>query len=973
MLLDRLNVEAFRGIRNSLEIPLDASITVLLAANGTAKTSVCDAVEWLLTGRVRRLQAGLVAAASLQNRYATDTPPRVQATANWAGVSREIERTESDSIHIPNVRGGIRKATTTAKLLEHLTPEYVGQTTRSRNVEEPRAEWLRTVRFFSPDGLALLLDDGEDAERVRGIAFAQLLGVGPVGRRIEGLKGVRAQIDSPRAAIANVLEKIASHEARLKAEQASVAGPYVTRVDALLREVATFCKLTLPETLVTRREVLLSLRDRIASLERALESERSAHAKVKSSLTEYGVARAGWKTWLEEQKPGLEKALLEAQRQRDDANRQLHQLTTGASELANRLGQLNIVLGQTQTTVATVRLDASSQDASGTFALAQTRADRDEAAKNAQKVHAQFELLKRFAGEFPGWQRAFLELDLLEKQRLELSQSIPSVDDQEGVERRLRETTLALAQLRQQISTSTDRWQRWGAEVKAQAPNWTTSSACPLCGHDHQSPEQLRAAIEDVLSRQPAADAEMAARLAQFESAKAELQTSAATIAERRRQLLALEQKIVLQKAACANFQVAAKECGFDESIFARADAPEAIANRLRIAEQTAGVAHRLAGQLDARAGDVLRWHNLLQGITEQLRAVLPSQSSTAESLPSDPTLQQRMQAVEALMAFAQARAQELRGQSDTANQSAEQMRAKLPAFDATIRQIHESLEPLAKSADDARKLVQGVEECWQAVSTAPLDSDSLLRVATLQQQRSDQLREQSGRLMQAEQNLGLAERAMRDETDRSEASKAIAALKNEHAALLRVDLLRTRLDSAIEQAEQDLNRLLSTQIRPLLRSISSLYLRTQGISFVDSIGVDDNPNSNALRWLGQLADAKPLSAVEMSQGQRQDLALSIFLARARRERGTFILDEPLAHLDDLNRVAFFDTLRAMIAETSTNAQPFRLVMTTASWSLVRHLRAKFFHVKQVNGNRAFRVLELVGDPRSGIDVRETG
>ena len=40
MLLDRLNVEAFRGIRNSLEIPLDASITVLLAANGTAKTSI---------------------------------------------------------------------------------------------------------------------------------------------------------------------------------------------------------------------------------------------------------------------------------------------------------------------------------------------------------------------------------------------------------------------------------------------------------------------------------------------------------------------------------------------------------------------------------------------------------------------------------------------------------------------------------------------------------------------------------------------------------------------------------------------------------------------------------------------------------------------------------------------------------------------------------------------------------------------
>ena len=167
------------------------------------------------------------------------------------------------------------------------------------------------------------------------------------------------------------------------------------------------------------------------------------------------------------------------------------------------------------------------------------------------------------------------------------------------------------------------------------------------------------------------------------------------------------------------------------------------------------------------------------------------------------------------------------------------------------------------------------------------------------------------------------------------------------------------------------MNRLLSTQIRPLLRSISSFYLRTQGNPFIDSIGVDDTPNRNVLRWLGQLVDAQALSAVELSQGQRQDLALSIFLARARRERGTFILDEPLAHLDDLNRVAFFDTLRAMVAETTIHPQPLRLVITTASWSLARHLRAKFSHLMEVNGRPTFRVLELAGDPRNGIDVRD--
>src|SRR5205823_988482 len=157
--------------------------TILLAANGTAKTSVCDAAEWLLTGRVRRIQPGLVSTAAIRSRYSGDVRALVHATATWGGSAREIERTESESLQISTDRGVPRKSTSTGKFLEQLTPEYVGQTSRSRNVEEPRAEWLRAVRFFSPDGLTLLLDDSEDAERVRNLAFAELLGVGPVGRR----------------------------------------------------------------------------------------------------------------------------------------------------------------------------------------------------------------------------------------------------------------------------------------------------------------------------------------------------------------------------------------------------------------------------------------------------------------------------------------------------------------------------------------------------------------------------------------------------------------------------------------------------------------------------------------------------------------------------------------------------------------------------------------------------------------------
>jgi hypothetical protein len=48
-----------------------------------------------------------------------------------------------------------------------------------------------------------------------------------------------------------------------------------------------------------------------------------------------------------------------------------------------------------------------------------------------------------------------------------------------------------------------------------------------------------------------------------------------------------------------------------------------------------------------------------------------------------------------------------------------------------------------------------------------------------------------------------------------------------------------------------------------------------------------------------------------------QDLAL--FLARARSLGGTFFLDEPASHLDDLNRVALLNIFRALAVERGTD------------------------------------------------------
>ncbi|TIP74878.1 MAG: hypothetical protein E5X63_43040 [Mesorhizobium sp.] len=70
-----------------------------------------------------------------------------------------------------------------------------------------------------------------------------------------------------------------------------------------------------------------------------------------------------------------------------------------------------------------------------------------------------------------------------------------------------------------------------------------------------------------------------------------------------------------------------------------------------------------------------------------------------------------------------------------------------------------------------------------------------------------------------------------------------------------------------------------------------------------------------------------------------------MFLARARSLGGTFFLDEPVTHLDDLNRVGQLDIFRATVLESSRS---LNLVITTASKPLARHLIEKFGRVGPV-------------------------
>jgi energy-coupling factor transporter ATP-binding protein EcfA2 len=118
------------------------------------------------------------------------------------------------------------------------------------------------------------------------------------------------------------------------------------------------------------------------------------------------------------------------------------------------------------------------------------------------------------------------------------------------------------------------------------------------------------------------------------------------------------------------------------------------------------------------------------------------------------------------------------------------------------------------------------------------------------------------------------------------------------------------------------------------------------------------------------------LSGIEMdpskfSAGQRQDLALAFFLARSYAMGGSFFLDEPLAHLDDINRVALLDTLRAFVLAAAARPKPTRLTITTASWLTARHLMEKFIRVDRDKQAPSLRVYQLRGNVNSSVTASQ--
>jgi hypothetical protein len=227
----------------------------------------------------------------------------------------------------------------------------------------------------------------------------------------------------------------------------------------------------------------------------------------------------------------------------------------------------------------------------------------------------------------------------------------------------------------------------------------------------------------------------------------------------------------------------------------------------------------------------------------------------------------------------------------------------------------------------------------------------------------------EADRLNGAEEHLSGAREAYLYETRQAQ----LKSIENEIASLRsRRQYLLNRTSAAergMSSFREQYTRLSREQVEGLSRVVNPLFGRMHANRIFDGIKLGDD--EDFLRWVAGAGEQFFNPEIDFGQGQRQDLALSLFLARALSIGGTFFLDEPVLRLDELNRVGLLDTFRVISIQSEGR---LNLLITTASKTLARHMIEKFDRIgttETAGGPMPpLRVVELRGNGRIGLERR---
>ncbi|WHQ71996.1 AAA family ATPase [Methylorubrum extorquens] len=923
--INRLGIEAFRGITGRLELDLRSPLTLVYASNGTGKTTLCDAAEWLMTAAVERLSvrdaAGL---GELRSGFAPDALPRVDADIVVDGVARVLER-GFDGASIA-LAGEAPIPVGPNDLLAILAPDGAGPGRHQRNATALRRQWLRGARFLSVETLAALLDtDDETVERRRRV-FSDLLGV---REQADAKDRIRQYADALRPTLALLTKETEKARAAVDATRAGVGddpgGAASSReIEAVERELGLTPTANRLETaaaeLARRRQALTGQADALQlvmaewrhrrELRRTLESEEAAAraAATATADSDGGLRQANAR--VRDMEADLRAAELRGRKLEDlgaNLSRQLSAFTTECEFLAPDIGL------PARPTLQVVR----------------------EAVPHARWPTAHRVAVER---EIQGLLGRYLDIQTWSARQAETEAALAEMRSELRGPEEIQSLADALSRAEHDLAAAVERLEREAGPVQrlraageAFLRHDHDATQCPTCGHDWQSHGKLLAEVQALMDRTPAfvAVAQESVDRATLAMAACRLSLSAATqAAERERRLTA---ELAQLRQNIARFERSARSAGLDPEPAATFEGrlrKEAACLRLAASLlETDGLGELLATSfgvaVDERASLPVVRSRLDREIAERAAAERLERQRIGEALDGARSAVAALVSASSEQAAADERARERRAS----------MQARLDALGGAWARL-------------------AGQRAWTEANLASVRSE---------------LADETARLERAEAHIAAADAALARENRSEGLAAAEADLSRLQAQLDSVTRKQAAADRAYRAFETHYQEASRRQVEALRDTVNPLFARMHANKVYDSIGFGEG--DDLLRWRSDIGGRSFDPGRNFSQGQRQDLALALFIARARSLGGTFFLDEPVIHLDDVNRVGLLDVLRA---SAISGRHRTNLVVTTSSRAMARHLIEKFDRVDGASprgdGIPILRVYELRGNGRDGVE-----
>jgi exonuclease SbcC len=190
MRLKTLTVSGFRGFSRSETLDLDADAVIVHGANGSGKTSMFDAILWVLTGSITRLNGE---PKDVVSRYSVSGEARVELEVRRDGSTMKVIRRFDGEDHLTvedDVAGTTSGAAAELALIELLWPDARGAT----NPTEALSRSLTRAMYLQQDVVRQFVEADDEQERFS--VVSELVGVGRVTelqRQMEGSKKAWSQ------------------------------------------------------------------------------------------------------------------------------------------------------------------------------------------------------------------------------------------------------------------------------------------------------------------------------------------------------------------------------------------------------------------------------------------------------------------------------------------------------------------------------------------------------------------------------------------------------------------------------------------------------------------------------------------------------------------------------------------------------------------------------------------------------------